>query len=168
MKIEDFIKTRHVKKYRGIVWSFLIATVSLTTAGAQETVVIQNYKHPGCGTSSEMRYPQYAGQGSRSEHRSFSSCEDTIQRGIATCEWAVKPASQFASSNISSQCEQYWTSLVPVCINHYENQRYKCDALSGGSQSGGSFGPGSEACDAAMELYQQGYSTYDVVEALCE
>ena len=169
MNIEITIKTRHVTIYRGIVWGFLIAAVSLTTAGAQEIAVIQGYVHPECGTSSEKRHPQYAGQGYRSEHRNFSSCEDTIQSGIVTCEWAIAPTMSFSSSNTNSYCEEYWTSLVPHCQNHYESQRYKCDALPGGSQSDGSYGSGSEGCDAAKQLYQEGYLLdYEVVEVLCQ
>ena len=60
MNIEITIKTRHVTIYRSIVWGFLIAAVSLTTAGAQEIAVIQGYVHPECGTSSDMRYPVFA------------------------------------------------------------------------------------------------------------
>ena len=119
----------------GTAW--LLGTLGTPQARAQDgAITIEHYTHAGCSIGDRRYLPAFADTGLTATFRApdgRKQCLDMIGRAQAGCEMAThfqptNPAGRpWEPDERDPSCIGVFQAEVPLCIDHYEHQRHRCE-----------------------------------------
>ena len=130
-----------LRSARGIVLVFgtawFLGTFGAPQARAQdEAITVNHYTHAGCSIGDRRYLPAFADTGLTATFRApdgREQCLDMIDRAQAGCEMAThfqptNPAGRpWEPDEKDPSCIGVFDAEVPLCIDHYERQRHRCN-----------------------------------------